>query len=379
MRKKFFLLTTIPTSLNFFRGQISQLDNFYEVMLVSSPSPLLKEIVERENVDFYSVKMERDISLWNDVISLLKLVLLFIKQKPYIVHCNTPKASLLGLLASFITRVPRRIYYIHGLRYEGTHGVKRKVLINLERLSCWCATDIIAVSSGVKKTVQKELTNKPITIIHNGSANGMFIKEFLEANYNETEVCAELEIGNEDFVYGFVGRLVGDKGINELVAAFKKVNDRYPKTKLLLVGGYEDRLDPLKEETLKEMRANPNIVETGFQKDVKKYLSIMNILVSPSYREGFGLSLLEANLMGRPVIATKITGYSEIVKEDINGFLIEPKNVNALVEKMEWAYLNSDKLAMMKQDCISEVVKNYNHDDVLREAIDYYRGLKNRD
>ena len=337
MRKKFFLLTTIPTSLNFFRGQISQLDNFYEVMLVSSPSPLLKEIVERENVDFYSVKMERDISLWNDVISLLKLVLLFIKQKPYIVHCNTPKASLLGLLASFITRVPRRIYYIHGLRYEGTHGVKRKVLINLERLSCWCATDIIAVSSGVKKTVQKELTNKPITIIHNGSANGMFIKEFLEANYNETEVCAELEIGNEDFVYGFVGRLVGDKGINELVAAFKKVNDRYPKTKLLLVGGYEDRLDPLKEETLKEMRANPNIVETGFQKDVKKYLSIMNILVSPSYREGFGLSLLEANLMGRPVIATKITGYSEIVKEDINGFLIEPKNVNALVEKMEWA------------------------------------------
>ncbi|MDO4230347.1 MAG: glycosyltransferase [Capnocytophaga sp.] len=143
-------------------------------------------------------------------------------------------------------------------------------------------------------------------------------------------------------MYGFVGRIVGDKGVNELISAFKRLNDKYVNIKLILVGEFEHKLDPLKMETLKEIKENPNIIELGYQTDVAKYYSIMNIFVSPSYREGFGLTLIEANVVGLPVIASKIIGYSEIVKDGVNGFFVEPSDEDSLFQKMEWVYLNND-------------------------------------
>lgn len=368
--KKFFLMTTVPMSLNFFKGQINELSKEFDVTLISSPDNVLKKIAQRENVKYKTIAMKRDISLKDDISGLLKFLYLFAKERPQIIHCNTPKASLLGLTSGYLTRVPTRIYYIHGLRYEGAVGKKRQLLVALEKLNCFCATDIIAVSHGIKQKVEEKLTRKPVRVIHNGSANGLDINEFSNHNYNAKIIREEYGISENDFVFGFVGRLVKDKGIGELVGAFNQLEQK--DIKLILVGKYEPDLDPLSQETLQIIKSNPNIIEVGFQKDVKKFLSIMDLFVSPSHREGFGVAVLEANLMKVPVLVSNITGHSEIVTQGINGFFVNPKNVQDLQEKMNHMLVIKEQLIKMKNACREEVMKKYDHNDVLKQAILFY-------
>ena len=368
--KKFFLMTTVPMSLNFFKGQINELSKEFDVTLISSPDNVLKKIAQRENVKYRTIAMKRDISLKDDISGLLKFLYLFAKERPQIIHCNTPKASLLGLTSGYLTRVPNRIYYIHGLRYEGTTGKKRQLLVALEKLNCFCATDIIAVSNGIKQKVEEKLTRKPVTVIHHGSANGLDINEFSNHNYNAKIIREEYGISENDFVFGYVGRLVKDKGIKELVGAFNQLEQK--DIKLIMVGKYEPDLDPLSQETLQIIKSNSNIIEVGFQKDVKKFLSIMDLFVSPSHREGFGVAVLEANLMKVPVLVSNITGHLEIVTQGINGFFVKPKNMQDLQEKMNHMLVAKEQLIEMKNACREEVVKKYDHNDVLKQAILFY-------
>jgi glycosyltransferase involved in cell wall biosynthesis len=314
--------------------------------------------------------MKREISLKDDILSFSKFLWLFSTQRPDVIHCNTPKASLLSLVAGYMTRTPNRIYYIHGLRYEGATGKKRKLLKNIEKLNCFCATHIIAVSNGVKQKVEQQLTSKQVDVINYGSANGMDIDSFQSDNYDTDEIRKAYDITKEDFVFGFVGRLVGDKGVNELVNAFNKLEQK--NIKLLLVGRYENELDPLDRETINLIKNNKKIIEVGFQTDVKKFLSIMDLFVSPSYREGFGLSVLEANLMKIPALVTNITGYSEIINEGKNGFFVEPKTSEELFKKMSHILRTKEKLKNMKQDCFDEVANKYNRKEVLKKALEYY-------
>lgn len=361
-------------SLNFFKGQIGALSKDFDITLISSPDKELEQIAHSENVKYTAISMKRDISIVDDIVSLLKFLWLFISQRPDVIHCNTPKASLLGLITGYITRVPVRIYYVHGLRYEGATGRKRQLLFTLEKLNFFCATHIIAVSKGIKQKVQDELTGKKVSVIHHGSANGMSVEEFLTENYDDYAIRKSYGITKQDFVFGFVGRLVADKGINELVHAFNMFEQK--NVKLVIVGRYEHELDPLSQETQNIIKTNPNIIEVGFQKDVKKFLTIMDLFVSPSYREGFGLSVLEANLMKVPVLVTSITGYSEIVQEGKNGFFVDPKDTLTLFNKMKKISQSRDSLLAMKQQCYDEVASKYNHKEVLEKALEYYAQFK---
>lgn len=373
-KNKFFLITTVPMSLSFFKGQIGKLSKDFDITLISSPDEELEQIAHSENVKYSAISMKRDISIINDIVSLLKFLWLFIIQRPDVIHCNTPKGSLLGLITGYLTRVPVRIYYLHGLRYEGATGKKRQLLVVLEKLNCFCATHIIAVSHGIKQKVQDELTSKKVSVIHHGSANGMPVEEFLIENYDNYAIRESYGITKQDFVFGFVGRLVADKGINELVHAFNMLEQK--NIKLIMVGRYEPELDPLSQETQNIIKTNPNIIEVGFQKDVKKFLTIMDLFVSPSYREGFGLSVLEANLMKVPVLVTSITGYSEIVQEGKNGFFVDPKDTLTLFNKMKKISQSRDSLLAMKQQCYDEVASKYNHKEVLEKALEYYAQFK---
>lgn len=373
-KNKFFLITTVPMSLSFFKGQIGKLSKDFDITLISSPDEELEQIAHSENVKYTAISMKRDISIIDDIVSLLKFLWLFIIQRPDVIHCNTPKGSLLGLITGYLTRVPVRIYYLHGLRYEGATGKKRQLLVVLEKLNCFCATHIIAVSHGIKQKVQDELTSKKVSVIHHGSANGMPVEEFLIENYDDYAIRESYGITKQDFVFGFVGRLVADKGINELVHAFNMLEQK--NIKLIMVGRYEPELDPLSQETQNIIKTNPNIIEVGFQKDVKKFLTIMDLFVSPSYREGFGLSVLEANLMKVPVLVTSITGYSEIVQEGKNGFFVDPKDTLTLFNKMKKISQSRDSLLAMKQQCYDEVASKYNHKEVLEKALEYYAQFK---
>jgi len=383
-QKKLFRLTTIPFSLNFLlKGQLEFLNQYYEVTAIASDidENFWKIIAEREKVRCFPVHVEREISLWKDMKTLYKLYSLFKKERPYIVHVNTPKASLLSMLAAKCARVPFRLYTVTGLRFEAESGIKRKVLISMEILTCWAATKVIPEGQGVKKTLlSNKITNKPLQVICNGNINGIDTSHFSPTFYSSEQnkkLKNELAIRTNDIVFCFVGRLVRDKGINELVQAFTNVNKRYMYTKLLLVGSFEQDLNPVLPETEKEIQDNPNIISVGFQADVRPYLAISDIFVFPSYREGFPNVVMQAGAMELPCIVTDINGCNEIIEEGINGMIIPPKNKEQLQAKMQLLLENSDLRNQLKQNARSMITSRYEQKVVWEALLKEYRNLEN--
>jgi glycosyltransferase involved in cell wall biosynthesis len=374
-KKKFFVVTTIPLSFIFFKGLLTHLKKEFDVHIVSSPGEKLEDAQKNDNVIAHKIPMAREISLFKDFKALFAFIVLFLKEKPYIVHGNTPKGSFLSLIAAKITRRPIRIYFLHGLRYEGTSGFKRNLLIFMEKITCFCATDIYAVSNGVKKTAKKELTKKNITVIGDGSPNGINLTHFDPDLFKAQEERNKISIHSDDFVFGFVGRFVGDKGINELVKSFAEIAITYPKVKLLLVGVFENELDPLELKTIVEIERNPMIINVGFQNDVRPFLMCMDVFAFPSYREGFGLTLIEANAMSIPVISSKITGCDEIVVEGKNGFLIPPKDQQRLMDTMLFCLANKSLIQSMKIPCRELVEYKFNQVKVWENTLSSYKGL----
>jgi glycosyltransferase involved in cell wall biosynthesis len=373
---KFLIVTTVPQSLGFFSNQISILKKNFDVELVSSPGVELDEICNKESVVGHSVFMKRDISILSDFISLLKLLRLFHGIKPKVVHGNTPKGGFLSMLASYILRIPNRIYYLHGLRYQGEEGLKRIVLMFMEKISCFCATDLISVSFGVKETLIKDkITSKNITVIGNGSINGINSDFFDPNNTQIPDLRKEYEIKDSDFVFGYIGRIVKDKGINELILAFKEINITYSGCKLLLIGRFDDNHDPISDESKSEISKNKNIVLAGFQSDVRPFLKIMDVFIFPSYREGFGLSLLEAAAMNVPSIASDISGCNEIISNDFNGILIEPKSTISLVNAMSLLIGDKQKLKSLSLNTRQFVLSKYEQHFVWEKTLAHYKSI----
>lgn len=309
--------STVPESLNIFcRDLLSELQESegYSVVAVSSPGDALSEIASREGVKVYPVPMERHIAPFKDLISLWKLITVFRKERPDMVHSITPKAGLLSMMAAWICRVPVRLHTFTGLVFPTSTGFKQKLLIFTDRVTCVCATHIMPESDGVKNDlINYQITSKPLKVLGYGNIRGINLKYFDRTV--EVEKEAEKIRKTDITTFIFIGRLVRDKGINELVYAFAKLNKEYPKTRLLLVGRREDKLDPLQNQTLREIDNNPAIIATGEQKDVRPWLAASNIFVFPSYREGFPNVVIEAGAMGLPAIVTDINGSREIIIE----------------------------------------------------------------
>ncbi len=375
-KKKLFIITTIPLSLIFFKGQLSLLKDEFEVTLISSPEESLFETAEQYKVNRHGILMKREIALFNDFVSLIKLISYFFKNRPDIVHGNTPKASLLSMIASWFCKVPTRIYYVHGLRYQGANGFKKKLLIYMERISCKLATDIFAVSNGVKEVMYEDgVTTKKINVIWNGSINGIDSDFFNLEIVNCINLQKQYQIKENDFVFGFIGRIVADKGINELVLAFKKVNQLYPNAKLVLVGNYEDELDPLLPKVKKEIDKNKSIIIAGFQKDIRPFYKLMNLFVFPSYREGFGISLMEAAAMSVPAISSNIIGCKEIIDNEVNGYLIPSKDEKALFEKMKFCIENQNKIKQMASVTRDIILSKFEQKQLWNKTIHFYKEI----
>lgn len=340
MKNKLIRTATVAMSLNYLlKGQLSFLNEHYEVIAVSGEDNHLQEVRERENVRTENIKIQRTISLLKDLKSLWVLYFLFRKEKPQIVHSITPKAGLLSMLAAKMTGVPIRIHTFTGLIFPEKRGFLQQILILMDCLICFCATDVFPEGEGVKRDLIKyKITSKPLKIIANGNVNGIDTAYFSEDQVllSEREVLKkELGIDSNDFVFIFVGRLVGDKGINELVSVFKEVTSQNKNVKLVLVGPLESDLDRLNSQTLKEIENNDAILSVGFKKDVRTYFAISDALVFPSYREGFPNVVLQAGAMGLPAIVTNINGSNEIIKAGINGLIIEAKDKVALQQAMQ--------------------------------------------
>ena len=377
-KKKLFIITTIPLSLIFFKGQLALLKEEFDVTLISSPEKGLYQTAAQYNVACKGIVMKREIALLNDFISLLRLIGYFVMKRPDIVHGNTPKGSFLSMIAAWICRVPTRIYYVHGLRYQGVTGFKRKLLMAMERVSCKLATSVYAVSHGVKEVMHEDkITKKEIQIIWNGSINGIDGVFFNSQIVDSNNLKKQYGIAEDDFVFGFIGRVVKDKGINELVSAFKTISNDYNNVKLIIAGNFEETLDPLLPEIKNEIHANPNIILVGFLTDIRPFYKMMDLFVFPSYREGFGISLMEAAAMNVPSISSDIIGCNEIIAHGVNGFLIPSKNEKILYETMLYCFQNKNIVEKMASATRNIILSKFEQKQLWDKTIASYKETSN--
>jgi glycosyltransferase involved in cell wall biosynthesis len=316
------------------------MSDHFEVLAVSSPDKILEQVGVREGVRTAPITMTRAITPMKDLKALWQLYKLLKKEKPAIVHTHTPKAGLLGMMASRLAGVPIRMHTVAGLPLMENTGLKRRVLDFVERLTYSCATGVYPNSKHLSDFIIDNRfcnTNK-LKVLGNGSSNGIntyFFQPTEELDKAACELRKKHGLTDKDFVFVYVGRLVKDKGIEELVEAYSQLKKKHPHIKLLLVGPYEPERDPLTPEIRENIEKDDTIIKAGFQSDVRPYLMISQALAFPSYREGFPNVPMQAGCFNLPAIVTDINGCNEIIEDGKNGLIIPVKNVPELYRAME--------------------------------------------
>lgn len=375
--KKLIRVSTVAVSLDILlRGQLSFLKNYFNVIAISGNDEHLKNVSQREKVKTIAITISRKISIINDIISLIKLYFIFKKEKPQIVHSITPKAGLLSMLAARLVGVPIRIHTFTGLIFPYRTGVMFHLLKLMDRITCRMATHIIPEGEGVKcHLLHYNITKKPIYVLANGNVNGVnplyFSTESVpEKRQDLREMYSYL---NTDIIFVFVGRLVVDKGIVELIDAFLSLTLRYSNIQLLLVGPFESKLDPLPEATLQTMNNHPKIKNVGFQEDIRPFLKMSDALVLPSYREGFPNVLLQAGAMGLPCVVTNISGCNEVIHHKENGLIVKLKDKNDLLLAMEELINNSELRIQLGAQSRPKICKEYTNDIVWNAQLEFYK------
>ncbi|SIT93810.1 glycosyltransferase family 4 protein [Pontibacter indicus] len=359
-------ITTVPLSLQkLITGQLPYMrSKGFEPVMVSAAGPESEAVVREQATPLIEIGMTRKITPVQDLKALWQFYRLCKKYKPAIVHSHTPKAGIIGMLGAKLAGVPVRLHTVAGLPLMETEGKKRQVLEAVEKLTYTCATKVYPNSTVLKEFILESKFCAPdkVKVIGNGSSNGIntefFHKEQLDAAQLE-ELKAQLGIMPDDFVFVFIGRLVKDKGIQELVNAFKKLQEQHPQIKLLLVGPFEQDLDPINDSILKEIENNPAILSVGFQHDVRPYLAISQALAFPSYREGFPNVPMQAGCFDLPSIVTNINGCNEIIQHGENGLIVSPKSTEELYEAMLTFITDKKIFAHMQSKARQMIVERY--------------------
>lgn len=352
------------------------LNEHFEMIGVSSSGSELDEVHQREGIRVIALPMERRISPIKDCISLIRMVLLFLKERPDMIHSYTPKAGMVSMLAGWIAGVPVRMHTFTGLVFPAATGFKQKLLIWTDRLTCACATHINPEGNGVRQDlIRYHITKKPLKIIANGNVNGIDLEFFQRTP--EVMQAAEAYRKEGVFTFCFVGRVVRDKGINELVSAFVRLQKKYTQIRLILVGPFEKQLDPVSPETEKQILEHPAIDFMDFQKDIRPFLVASDALAFPSYREGFPNVVMQAGAMGVPSIVTDINGCNEIIEQNKNGVIIEPQNEQLLYIAMEDFLLHPEKVKDMAQNSRKMVADRFDQKIVWTALLDEYKTLLN--
>lgn len=311
----------------------------YNMNVVCSPSEYLSDYVQKQGFEYIESPVNRNISISQDFVSIRNICKFVKKQKIDIVVGHTPKGGLLAMIAGWLMRVPIRIYVRHGLVYETSKGLKRFILMSVDRLASFCSTKVVCVSPSVlRKSIEDHLAPaKKQMIWHKGTCNGIDTLNHFNPAVIVPARLADLKarygIGEEDFVIGYSGRLVRDKGIIELVRAFDKLQ-LADNCKLLLVGMFEKR-DALPEDIQERILNDSRIIYTGFINGGMEYFySMMDIYVLASYREGFPTGVLEAQAMEKPVITTRVTGCCDSIIDGRTGFFVN-NTAEDIAEKID--------------------------------------------
>ena len=381
-KKKIIRSATVPMSLeSFLDGTFGPLMERYELVLVSSPDPELGALHEKYGMRTIGVPMERHISPVRDAVALFRLVRVFRHERPYMVHSMTPKAGLLCMVAAWLARVPRRVHTFTGLVWPTSVGLKRKVLMLTDWLTCVCATHVIPEGEGVMHDLQQHITKKPMKVQGYGNVRGVDMAYWDAAKVHDDAVALRRQLfGDEDgFVFLFVGRLVGDKGLNELVEAFQRLQGQpgCQGARLVLVGRAEEELDPLKPETWNRIHQMPSVVEVGpaYGRGLLAWYAASDCFILPSYREGFPNTVLEAGAMGLPSIVTDINGSREIVEDGKNGMVIPSKDADALYRAMKRMMGDSQLRRAMAEHARPMIASRFEQGFVRQCLLDFYEEI----
>jgi len=374
-KKKIIRTVTVPQSIGFFEEVVMRLKgDGYEVVVVTSPGKEMEAFKQRHPEDkTIEVPMERRISLIKDLKSLCQMIKVMRKEKPYMVHSMTPKAGLLTMIAGWLTGVPVRVHTFTGLVWPIETGLKRRILMATDWLTCACATHVIPEGQGVMNDLQQHITRKPMKVLGYGNVRGVDMERFNPARF------ANIKKDKSKFRYTFVGRIVSDKGINELVAAFVKLNKEYPATQLTLIGKHEANIDPVKPETLKLIDENPCIDACGprYGDDLLIEYMKSDCFVMPSYREGFPNTVMEAGAMGLPSVVTDINGSREIIIHGENGLIVPSKDADALYEAMKQMLLDTSAREKMAANARPLINSRFEKSFVQGCLIEYYNEIMN--
>lgn len=360
-------------------NQLTYMNQFYEVTAIAADEKELKRVAEKYGVKHHHVEMTRTISPLKDLVAAWKLYRFLRRENPEIVHTHTPKAGIVGMMAAYFAGVPNRFHTVAGLPLLEAAGFKRTILNAVEKLTYRFATKVYPNSFEMQKIIINEKFSNPekLHVIGNGSSNGIDVNYFNKdevAIADQQTLKKDLGIQDDDFVFIFVGRLVKDKGINELITAFKNLNLSLSfNVKLLLVGPLEQDLDPLEKETLNTIQSHPQMITVGFQEDVRLYFSISDCLVFPSYREGFPNAVLQAGAMSLPSIVTNINGCNEIINDHENGIIIPVKNEEKLRAAMKLITENAELYEKMKAQSRDIVVERYSQQKVWEALLKEYQ------
>ena len=377
--KKIIRATTVPKSLETFcKGMLRELSEEYEVIGLSSPGEALDIVAAREGVRTIAVPMERRISPMKDLMSLFSVIKVLRKEHPYMIHSMTPKAGLLCMIAGWLTKVPVRVHTFTGLVFPTSTGLKRMILKLTDKITCACATHIIPEGQGVKNDlVNNKITRKPLEVLGYGNVRGVDL-DF----YSRRDVVLKKEEAlklrdDSKFTFVFVGRIVRDKGLNELVAAFKKLINDCPQVRLYLVGPNEDDIDPVNDSTREAIVANETIIAVGRKEgdELLAYYIASDCFVFPSYREGFPNTVIEAGALGLPSIVTDINGSREIIVNGYNGIIVPPRSEDELFKAMKWMIDNPDKRKSMASVAREHIATHFEQSYVRQCLYDYYKKI----
>jgi glycosyltransferase involved in cell wall biosynthesis len=381
---KLIRVTTVPMSLKvLLKGQMKFMsDAGFDVIMVSADGKELKDVLEYEKCPHKLIEMTRQITPFKDLLAFWKLYFFFKKEKPDIVHSHTPKAGLLAMLAAKMAGVRIRVHTIAGLRFMTSAGLTRFLLVQMEKITGKAATHVWPNSGSLLQYVLNNKLVKPskLEVIGKGSSNGIDLNRFSKSALSLQGVEKAKQVINYDasLIYILsVGRIVRDKGIRELAHAFDNLYIKNNKLRLVLVGSFEERLDPLDEQTMQLIKSHQGIIMAGWHDEVEYFMSIADLLVHASHREGFPNVVLQSGAMECPIICSRIEGNIDIVDDNENGLLFTVKDEADLQLKLKTAIENPSRMREMSIRLRKKIEKNFDRCYVHQQLKKRYSELLN--
>lgn len=381
---KILIAVTSPISYTLLKGQIGYLKrNNFEPVLATSQITVIKNNVEQEGGKAIEIQLEREISLFKDIKAIFSAIKILKTEKPDIVNASTPKAGLIFMIAAFLFPRSFSVFTLRGLRYETLTGVKRKIVWFTEYLTCFLAKKVIVISPSLKEyAVQKGILKPEKAIVFGqGSSNGIDLHRFSPCEKIKIEsrkIKTKLGIPDDGFIFGYVGRIVQDKGLVEVYQAFEKIQKSNTNVYLVLTGSFEKE-DPVPSSVLEKMKNNSNVFFIEYTKQIEYVIGMYDILILYSYREGFGNVVLEASALSKPVIVSDIPGLKDTTANEVTGFVVEGKNSQALAVKMQ-EYLTDKKLAAIHGiNGRKRVVEHFQSETIWNHQVNWYNSIINKE